>query len=431
MWYFTFIAISSHTMTNNFHQVVVAQSLSLMIGEQCWRDANIVHALERLYHIFSAPGTSASNAFIAKHGLNSLTANYTTSMTREVWLSAGRRKRGPWSVISASLRGYSASDSRDKFYALYGLLDWNQTPYTLPVDYEIDAKELSYEISRLYITANELGKLLRLCARVRDPSSPSWCLNLDVPDQRDRLFAVDDTMYNAGDVARASRIVLPLRSCRNIISIQCCVWDTVAELSDVCSLAASNTWVMPEMVLVLIAQWNLQVRQWIGNFFDGHMSPSAISEARQRTMTVDIRLFRNSTSGTWSRATPGLGPSWLAWESAMNTELLHHVLTEDETRLFESIGDSRYDMQQMFQWSLGKRVGGTVQHRQLALLPGNAEVGDYICVIVGYEMPWLIRPQVGSSPLHYKLVGPCYVDGIMDGEALKHPDKKEEDLLIA
>jgi hypothetical protein len=40
--------------------------------------------------------------------------------------------------------------------------------------------------------------------------------------------------------------------------------------------------------------------------------------------------------------------------------------------------------------------------------------GDLICVIMGCSQPLAIRPQQG----YYQLVGPCYVHGIMDGEAL-------------
>lgn len=39
--------------------------------------------------------------------------------------------------------------------------------------------------------------------------------------------------------------------------------------------------------------------------------------------------------------------------------------------------------------------------------------GDYIAVLAGGRFPFVLR----STGDHYRLIGPCYVHGIMDGEA--------------
>jgi hypothetical protein len=48
--------------------------------------------------------------------------------------------------------------------------------------------------------------------------------------------------------------------------------------------------------------------------------------------------------------------------------------------------------------------------------PHASQSGDWICVLVGGEMPFIIRSTGRGT---YELVGECYVDGIMDREALK------------
>ena len=50
-------------------------------------------------------------------------------------------------------------------------------------------------------------------------------------------------------------------------------------------------------------------------------------------------------------------------------------------------------------WGLGPRI---------------TQSGDIVAVIYGSEWPWVLRPH-GEE---YQLVGPCYVYGIMDGEAV-------------
>jgi hypothetical protein len=49
-------------------------------------------------------------------------------------------------------------------------------------------------------------------------------------------------------------------------------------------------------------------------------------------------------------------------------------------------------------------------------IPREAEEGDVIAIFFGLRIPFVLRPLAGGR---YKLVGPCYVHGIMDGEGLQ------------
>lgn len=60
------------------------------------------------------------------------------------------------------------------------------------------------------------------------------------------------------------------------------------------------------------------------------------------------------------------------------------------------------------------RALGTTEKSYLAMLPIGVEVEDEIVVLDGGRVPFVIRAQ-GDN---YKLVGACYVHGIMDGEAV-------------
>ncbi|KAI1079341.1 heterokaryon incompatibility protein-domain-containing protein [Whalleya microplaca] len=52
----------------------------------------------------------------------------------------------------------------------------------------------------------------------------------------------------------------------------------------------------------------------------------------------------------------------------------------------------------------------------LGLAPTNTAPGDLICVFLGCHMPMILRPV--SSGNGFRIVGPCLVHGIMDGEAI-------------
>jgi hypothetical protein len=63
---------------------------------------------------------------------------------------------------------------------------------------------------------------------------------------------------------------------------------------------------------------------------------------------------------------------------------------------------------------------GLTEKGFLAAVPYTAQVGDHIVVLAGGQAPFVLR-RIES---YYRLIGPCYVHGIMDGEAF--PDDPTE-----
>ncbi|KAN0091804.1 hypothetical protein V8E51_017651 [Hyaloscypha variabilis] len=48
----------------------------------------------------------------------------------------------------------------------------------------------------------------------------------------------------------------------------------------------------------------------------------------------------------------------------------------------------------------------------MGLAPSTAREGDLVCVLLGGDVPFILRP----SKSNYSLIGESYVHGIMDGE---------------
>jgi hypothetical protein len=65
----------------------------------------------------------------------------------------------------------------------------------------------------------------------------------------------------------------------------------------------------------------------------------------------------------------------------------------------------------------GRRFCAT-ERQYLGWVPGDAAPGDIICILLGAETPYILRPDENDSK-YYKLVGETYIHGIMQGEALK------------
>lgn len=62
---------------------------------------------------------------------------------------------------------------------------------------------------------------------------------------------------------------------------------------------------------------------------------------------------------------------------------------------------------------LGRRLAQT-ECGTMAVAPKSVELGDRIAIFEGVSVPFVLREDD-----HYLVVGPCYVHGMMDGEALE------------
>ncbi|KAI1164739.1 hypothetical protein F5B18DRAFT_234256 [Nemania serpens] len=62
----------------------------------------------------------------------------------------------------------------------------------------------------------------------------------------------------------------------------------------------------------------------------------------------------------------------------------------------------------------GRRIFRT-EKRFVGLGPAATRVGDSVCVLLGGQMLYVLRPAAGDR---HEFIGECYVHGLMDGEAL-------------
>jgi hypothetical protein len=63
---------------------------------------------------------------------------------------------------------------------------------------------------------------------------------------------------------------------------------------------------------------------------------------------------------------------------------------------------------------------GTTEKGTMGIFPSNTQVGDLICILFGCSVPVVLRPWEQE----FRLVGECFVYGIMDGEALDRPHEE-------
>jgi hypothetical protein len=84
--------------------------------------------------------------------------------------------------------------------------------------------------------------------------------------------------------------------------------------------------------------------------------------------------------------------------------------------------------QSLLALTAARRLCRTEQGR-LSQVRNEAWEGDLFCVILGAEVPYLLRPSPGK-PGVYTLVGDCFLHGVMQGEALKDGCYDTVDIII-
>jgi hypothetical protein len=58
----------------------------------------------------------------------------------------------------------------------------------------------------------------------------------------------------------------------------------------------------------------------------------------------------------------------------------------------------------------------------MVLALAEAQNGDMVCILLGGQTPFILS----SKDAHFRLVEPCYVEGIMWGEAIKELDEMRD-----
>ena len=77
-------------------------------------------------------------------------------------------------------------------------------------------------------------------------------------------------------------------------------------------------------------------------------------------------------------------------------------------------------------------IAGDENDAYLGIASVEVRSGDYVCVILGGDVPFILRPLHGSSTTQtartWAFIGESYVHGIMDGELMNGTRESDHDL---
>jgi hypothetical protein len=349
-----------------------------------------------------------------------------------------------FSTMLKSFENCGATDPRDKIFALLGLLPeqgnrFEKPDYNKPVEkvYIETADTLIKQLKNLELLAN--AGLANAGQTASLPNIPSWVPDWTVPKAPDLTLqkhgfsmihpAADPTretaVYRAsGDCSasvddRTERTVLSLRG--KLISKVANAGIEFPHVGPGASLAsksgqnemrihATKRWAKIEACFKLIANMSLPLYP---------MAPERLSACR--VCLVAGKGIFSQDANTDELATlfsfyKKYLDRWLAlqrrtwWrDHSLDAEFL--AMTQ-EARYASSLIGGATDGRQFF----------VTEDGHMGLGPHGLMEGDQICIMYGLSVPVVIRYR-GSGL--YSLLGECYVEGIMNGEAIQMENLEE------
>lgn len=312
------------------------------------------------------------------------------------------------SDLLESVAPLSCTNPRDKVFGVMGLAPWLRL---VPIDYEGHPAEVYMAATMAAMHQDEsLNILVAASGRVRVTLPISWMLELNTSNSslRWKPGRGDDDLYSASDGARmyAERfemIYLRLHGLR------------VGE------------------VLQVGPQWGDHPNR--ENMPMSMSTPSTIAELlRSSDLAGWSRFLLSSPDAFWSVVLCDV-----VWEESTTfpSGIRRRRLALDDYALLSqlysnghpaSFADLPGDMSgflagQIVQPSFGAKPFKLTNGR-VGVSSIKAMVGDVVFVLAGSTFPYLLRPKVTTSVglesrALYTLVSPCFVHGIMDGEAVK------------
>lgn len=305
-------------------------------------------------------------------------------------------------------RHCASTDPRDKVFALVPLaLPFGPNPWSVSADYSKDVSEIYVRLAIQLLRSIGTEVLSAVQGRPLIGKLPSWVPDWTMPPQRTLLGITGRSpRFRAGgrSLQAAQPISIVTLDGRITLTIRGLHLDTIRVVEAVCDSEKSspadcqrivfNQWysavVRPDVLQTHLTQTTfplspVQIRDfWRTISLDAESSDddidSKISTARSTVKQTELDIWR---SEMWPRLR-GYGA----------LELDKYLVPCDKRRFFITIKG------------------------YIGLAPPEAQVGDVVCIFLGARVPFILR-RLGE---YYMLVGECYTQGVMLGEAFTSDD---------
>ena len=328
---------------------------------------------------------------------------------------------------------------RDRVYGLLGIQSSEKAVH-IPIDYTKSVQDVYTDcMRRLIWNLRVLEFIQRNSKSHRVPDLPTW-----VPDWSAEVTSTPlETSRDTRDLNNVR-----FNACKHLryhpnqpepisnafLAVKGKVVDKVVTLIQ--SLGHEFQIGFPSLVEKYFTE-NFPVSKWAAllhnNIALGYLPDATPDELKAiiiRTITADgFDKFNSLAMQEESAALPTPRPTSEAdaLEAFNELDILSHLWNNGQYRISGTPKELQQKMWMTTEVCKG-RVLAMLSNFWLALAPQQVQPGDCICVLHGSTVPWALRPTNDEGK--YEVVGQCFVDGIMYGEAVNWEEDEADTFVL-
>jgi hypothetical protein len=391
-----------------FQEAILGGYLSLLVGKFELQDA-----LEPLYSAILGLNRRSDKVEEYRQVHLSKSTRPLKSMVYERRRIHLRGPRTPFHVLLSDIGAYGeASDPRD---IVYGFLGLQTNPnITLEANYSLSEEEAIIASSRAIIIGN---RSLDIFNAIRLPGYgryqlPSWVPDWSSPGNFTVIRNAWDHRKENTFAASAGRCYTPLASQERFSAL------TVRGRSIACLHYLPRRHEAPK-------EWS---KHSIGfTEIICYLPLNAYVEQIQRDCPLLENVSREKLLSVV--LTDGRADTEQARQKITTLLRRYDILCSEEERSKlprSTLDASVRDLYLLANPIYTRRIFCTMDGR-LGIGPSNAQIGDDVAIIHGSRLPLMLRPT-GTG--EYKLVGVCYLEGVMKGEACTWPENEADEYIL-
>ncbi|KAL6707265.1 hypothetical protein ACN47E_004253 [Coniothyrium glycines] len=306
-----------------------------------------------------------------------------------------------------------ASDPRDKIYSLLSLAaDANNL--NVPIDYTASAASLYTIVAASMV--NQGQQILDWNLGLKSLELPSW-----VPDWSKWRYGSNGMLAGQYNAAGNTGLCMSIIQGKKLV-LAGCVIDTISYVGE----KIGPRFTMPfreshqaysehSLSLNDLGEDTMSTIDWLDEVFTLAAGLMPYPDGTDSKELVWRTLTGNKTVWVWA------GPPGKEYGRAF--EAFCEVIAKTPAeRCHLQARDEGYALAEEFHDNVRRRM----RYRRLCVsergyfgaVPEEAQKGDRLCIVEGTEKLYVVR-GVGLEPKEFRLIGPAYAHGLMDGEALQ------------
>ncbi len=312
-------------------------------------------------------------------------------------------------------RNRDATDPRDKIYALFGLLPEGSgvMGQELYPDYSLPSHDAYIAIAK-WCLIMEQDLMILSAARPRREGSdlPSWVPDWECKDSVSLLVGRRTDGFRSFKASGTSRPFSKMGPADPINTLHLrgtivCTIDQVSDPVDNLSNIDQGKW------LPWAWHYDRMARQ-LGLPGNYRTEPAYSAYARTLAAGLGMGLFSDDDGRLCGGTRESKWRAYLVWTKQGYPQ-------PPPLEYLHELGSHTMEMLR------GRRFFTSSNYAFMGLCPDDAHVGDVVCILLGAEVPYVLRTCNGTTVKqvdggirvvgrHFELIGEAYVHGIMDGE---------------